>query len=156
MSKATSIAAYRTLSQSGYFSDVQNLILDAVDKHGPLTRKELVAATNRPINSLCNAALRLVEAGTLIEVDSMNEDTGRKASKLMRPHNAKPQNPPSALNRVTKTLDPMVSIPTTKELLCSSILASQFTKQQTSYTTEVVVKNVIYLVEVTPQARKGN
>lgn len=158
MSKATSIAAYRILSQSDHFSEIQSLVLEAITKHGPLTRKELAVAINRPINSLADATLRLVEAGTLIEVKGMNLDTGRKAMKLMLPGKSKniPQKLPSKSKSIPKAVDPITTTPTTKEQLAASILMAKFTKDNSTYVTQVEVNGIIYLVEVTPQARKGN
>jgi len=164
MSKATSIDAYRSLTKTNHFSYMQSHILQNIAKHGPATRKELAARIEKPINSVCDPVLRLIEAGKLIETEVTCPETNRKINQLSIPGRkgvAKAQSKASA--PVQTTYEPAVPSPynsltakaTNKELLCSAILKTQFTRVEKEFVAQIVVGQVVFLVKLIPVSIVG-
>jgi DNA-binding MarR family transcriptional regulator len=153
VSRATSIEAYRELSKTDHFSELQVQILDSLREYGPATRKQLAARLNRPINSVCDPSLRLIEAGRISEVIGVDEETGRKIGYLSIPGQTKPR---KQLQAAKQDQHPEITKnPTGKELLCSAILSSKFERTGDCYTTQVMVNGVIMVITVTPVTKVG-
>ena len=159
MSKATSIDAYRNLSQTNHFSYLQSLILQNIEKHGPATRKELAARIQKPINSVCDPVLRLLEARKLIETEVVDPETNRKINMLSIPGRkgpAKAQSKPTTPSPTTPkassvNLDAqnssLTAQPSNKELLCSAILKTQFQRVGDEFVAQVIVNNLVMMVK---------
>jgi len=153
MARANSIEAYRSLSQTDHFSELQSQIVDSLKDYGPATRKQLAARLGKPINSVCHPSLRLIESGRVFEFDGIDEETGRKIGYLSIPGQTKPR---KQLQAAKQDQHPEITKnPTGKELLCSAILSSKFERTGDCYTTQVMVNGVIMVITVTPVTKVG-
>lgn len=163
MSKATSIDAYRSLTKTNHFSYLQSHILQNIAKHGPATRKELATRIEKPINSVCDPVLRLIEVGKLIETEVTCPETNRKINQLSIPGRkgqAKVQSKPSApVQPTSKSTDTpynsLTAKPSNKELLCSAILKTQFTRVEKEFVAQVTCGQVIFMVKLIPVSIVG-
>lgn len=155
MSKHTSAIAYRELTKTHFFSDTQEQILSAIKSDGPMTRKELAASLSRPINSICDATLRLVEMKALYETEGFNKDSGKKAMILSLPGNPKPTNQSKKVPKTSKDTPKLQAVgvdkaPTAKELLCAQILQTTFTRVQNQFVSQVLVEGVVFAITIEP------
>lgn len=152
MSRSTSIQAYRSLQSTSHFSELQEQILSSIQDDGPATRYGLSQRLDRRQSSICMPAKTLVDQGHLIEVPSVDPQSGKPASLLSLPGNSKTilTKVPRKQQDASEAQDPMEAMPTAREMLCSQLLKTQFTRVDGKFVAQALVGNIVFLVELTP------
>lgn len=83
MIHANSMAAYIALRDSGELQPKELLVLEALERFGPLTRQELPAVTGMPINCITGRVNSLLKKQAIVEDGSKrNERTGKDNALL--------------------------------------------------------------------------
>jgi hypothetical protein len=80
----TSLAAYRQLEADGKLPPQRVRVLDAITKHGALTREELAGVTGMRLSAICGRVADLIKDGHLIEQGSKVNPTSGVLNKLVR------------------------------------------------------------------------
>lgn len=143
MSKSTSIAAYNELVKTKHFSILQEAILDSLKKEGPATRKELANRLNKPINSVCDPVLRLLEAGLLVQEETTCFETNKKINMLSVVGDVRKRKAGQVTTLVSKR-------PSSREMLCSELLRAEIKRVENCYEAEVVVSGIKFKVTLVP------
>lgn len=80
---ANSRAAYLALQEAGEIQPMELLVLEALERFGPLTRQELPAVTGMPINCITGRVKSLLKKEAIVEDGSkFNERTGKDNAVL--------------------------------------------------------------------------
>ena len=80
----TSLAAYRQLEADGKLPPQRVRVLDAVTKHGALTREEVAQITGMRLSAVCGRVADLVRDGHLIEQGTKVNPSSGVLNKLLR------------------------------------------------------------------------
>lgn len=79
-----SMAAYIALRDSGELQPKELLVLEALERFGPLTRQELPAVTGMPINCITGRCKSLLTKGAIVEDGSKRNERSGKENALLR------------------------------------------------------------------------
>ena len=80
----TSLAAYRSLQDTGKLSPQEQTVLEALSRFGGMTREELAHNTGMRLSAVCGRVNALIAAGKLIERGTKRSPTSGKTAKVVR------------------------------------------------------------------------
>lgn len=78
-----SLAAYAALKESGEINRREQEVLEALIKHGPMTREEIARATGMKEGSVAGRINALIEKNHVVEVGSKRNSVTNKANGVV-------------------------------------------------------------------------